>query len=222
MVYVTSDIHGRINEFNMILEKIKFNLEDEMYILGDVLDKGVNSIELLLQIINIKNIHLLLGNHEILALLLLEFCMDNKNVSTDEIMSDLKYWSLNGGYYTVRQFKNLNENQQKDILIYLRSLEFSKDICINNQNYLLAHSYMPAIYENSNFSLKKNLNEIIRIDYKKQYFKDKIFISGHTPNIKFDCDFKSKIYKNEFNICLDCGMNNLGCLCLDTLQEYYV
>lgn len=85
----------------------------------------------------------------------------------------------------------------------------------------------------ANFSENKPLfecriNELIfeRTDYSKVYFKDKIIVTGHTPtrNIKGN-HFKDTIYKANNHIAIDCGCGyggNLGVICLDNGQEFYI
>ena len=64
MVYVISDIHGHFDEFMEILKMIDFKDSDELYVLGDCIDKGPKSIETLLYCLERVNIHMCLGNHE--------------------------------------------------------------------------------------------------------------------------------------------------------------
>ena len=40
-----SDIHGQFDALMKMLEKIQFSDEDELYILGDVIDRGPKSME---------------------------------------------------------------------------------------------------------------------------------------------------------------------------------
>ena len=57
------------------------------------------------------------------------------------------------------------------------------------------------------------------------YFDDKIIISGHTPTLHIDKNMKGKIIKKNNHIAIDCGCvfgYGLGCLCLDTMEEFYV
>mgnify|MGYP004671963733 FL=1 len=69
MHYVMSDIHGCYEEFIEMLELINFKNEDDLYILGDILDRGENPIKILQYIKNKSNIHMLLGNHEDMMLI---------------------------------------------------------------------------------------------------------------------------------------------------------
>ena len=47
MRYVISDIHGEYGLFIELLKKIRFSKNDQMIIVGDIFDKGPNSIQLL-------------------------------------------------------------------------------------------------------------------------------------------------------------------------------
>ena len=64
MHYVLSDIHGNKEAFDTILSMIDLKPDDQLYILGDVIDRGEYGIELLQQIRTMPNCTLLMGNHE--------------------------------------------------------------------------------------------------------------------------------------------------------------
>ena len=64
MIYVMSDLHGQYDMFTRMLELIKFNTNDTMYILGDIVDRGPKSIEIYRYVKEHDNIILLKGNHE--------------------------------------------------------------------------------------------------------------------------------------------------------------
>ena len=44
--YVLSDIHGNFEIFKRMLEKIQFNSHDQLYILGDICDRGPCSLDI--------------------------------------------------------------------------------------------------------------------------------------------------------------------------------
>lgn len=50
--YVMADIHGEIDRFHEMLEKINFSAADQLYIVGDVIDRGAEGVEILLEIID--------------------------------------------------------------------------------------------------------------------------------------------------------------------------
>lgn len=65
-IYCISDIHGCFIEFNKMLRLINFQESDELYILGDIFDRGPASAEMLWWATKQApaNVHFLLGNHE--------------------------------------------------------------------------------------------------------------------------------------------------------------
>ena len=68
MVYIMSDIHGRKDRFDDVLNQINLTKNDTLYILGDVIDRNPDGITLLKYIMSKPNIKMLLGNHEYLML----------------------------------------------------------------------------------------------------------------------------------------------------------
>ena len=64
MTYLISDIHGEYQLFIKLLEKIKFSPNDTMYVCGDIIDKGSDSVRLAKYISALPNIHCIVGNHE--------------------------------------------------------------------------------------------------------------------------------------------------------------
>ena len=47
MIYAMSDIHGQYEQFLTLLEQIGIRKEDTLYILGDVVDRGPESMKIL-------------------------------------------------------------------------------------------------------------------------------------------------------------------------------
>lgn len=47
MIYVMSDIHGEYEKYIKMLELINFSDEDELYILGDIVDRGKEPVKVL-------------------------------------------------------------------------------------------------------------------------------------------------------------------------------
>ena len=67
MIYAMSDLHGCYDKYIKMLEKINFNDNDMLYILGDIVDRGPDCIKIFLDIYNRKNVVALRGNHDFLA-----------------------------------------------------------------------------------------------------------------------------------------------------------
>lgn len=68
MIYVISDIHGCYHEYIELLKKINFCDEDELYVLGDVVDRGPDPIKVLQDMMLRANVYPILGNHDYMAL----------------------------------------------------------------------------------------------------------------------------------------------------------
>ena len=64
MRYVMSDIHGEYDLFLKLLDKIGFSKSDELYICGDVIEKGKDSVKLARHIFSMPNVFVIMGNHE--------------------------------------------------------------------------------------------------------------------------------------------------------------
>lgn len=62
--FVVGDIHGCYNEFLMLLEQMNVQKEDIIVALGDIVDRGSQSVELYHFFKNHPNAVVLMGNHE--------------------------------------------------------------------------------------------------------------------------------------------------------------
>ena len=64
MNYCISDIHGYYDLFCRLLDKIRFSDKDKLYVLGDIIDKGPDSIRLAKLLFSMSNVYCIAGNHE--------------------------------------------------------------------------------------------------------------------------------------------------------------
>ncbi len=231
MHYVISDIHGCLRQFKEMLELIRFNKNDELYVLGDCIDRDEDPIGVLELMMQYDNIIPLIGNHEyimisILPKLLEEVTDDSiEKVLTKELLKEYFYWLNDGGQQTINGFRKLSKEQQKEVLDYIREFILYQELSINNQDYLLVHS-LPDDF-NEELLDQYSIEEIIfgRFDYQKRMMKNKLIIVGHTPTIFIDEKYAGKIYKGDSLYNIDCGAFGgypLGCLCLETKEEFYV
>lgn len=213
-----SDIHGMYNKYIEMLELIKFNKEDELYILGDIFDRGNKPIDILEHIIAHKNIHLILGNHE-------DMFLDWYNYG------NYSWISCNGGDTTLKQLQEYqmksNINHMEAVAQYISRLPLYKIVEVNNVKYFLVHAEVDTeIDKEISYQSKDKLlwgREEVHID---KQFKDYVVIHGHTPVQLIEQNNNGTIIKRKHNIYIDCGacFNNgkLGCLRLDDLKEFYV
>jgi serine/threonine protein phosphatase 1 len=149
MVYVMSDIHGCYQEFLELLKLIEFSEQDELYILGDMLDRGPSPISLLLDLMMRPNVYPMLGNHDYMALAVLkklnvEITEENfeSHLSQDDFVNYM-YWMEDGGGTTVNQFARLDKGEREAVLEYLEECTVLEEIKIKGRRYILVHADMP-------------------------------------------------------------------------------
>lgn len=65
MRYLISDIHGCYDQYRQLLQKINFSSQDELYVLGDAVDRGSDPIKVLQDLMRRPNIIYILGNHDL-------------------------------------------------------------------------------------------------------------------------------------------------------------
>jgi len=241
MKYCVSDIHGNKAAWDDILRKINFSKDDDLYVLGDVIDRNPDGVEILQQIIRTPNMHMLLGNHEYMMLDALGMPWHNENSWVQE--KELVWKSYNGGRVTWYSFKELPENDKEEILNFLSNLPLNIEVEANNKKFLLCHAAPEFAYD--------MMANVEPIGEEKGYFcvwernaikffmADGIYngtiIFGHTPTVNLGANAdKPEILKfmngDAVSYAIDCGAGypngrrfngRLGCLCLDTLEEFY-
>lgn len=232
MIYVMSDLHGCYDKYLQMLEKIKFNSEDTLYMLGDSIDRGDEGIKILLDMMKRPNVVPMLGNHEYMAYSVLkkfnvEITAYNYNSHLDtEAIEMYENWMFNGGITTSQAFAKLDKGTRDSIMEYLGEFELYEELEVNGNSFVLVHGGLVGFEEDKDLG-EYDIHDIIwgRCDYARQYYKDKYLVTGHTPTYNIDENYRGKIYIQNNHIAVDCGAvfnGTLGCVCLDTLEEFYV
>ncbi|RAP50235.1 MAG: hypothetical protein BZ138_06845 [Methanosphaera sp. rholeuAM270] len=104
-VYAISDIHGCYDEFLDVLSRASFSPSDELYILGDVVDRGPKVAETIQWLVDHdangenSNVHFLLGNHE----QMMSWSFDGRWRDLTLDMDAASMWLGNGGHETIGQ-----------------------------------------------------------------------------------------------------------------------
>lgn len=221
MIYVMSDLHGCFEEYKKGLDLIKFSSEDSLYILGDCMDRGNKPVELLKDIKSRKNIYPICGNHDIEALCFIRGLLyQEDSIHSHALMTDVDTWLGNGGTVTYHSFLELPEEECRELLQYIEELPVYYEIEVEGERYLLVHGGLEPFVKGKKieaYSMKQMINS--RIQYDKKYFEHRYTVTGHTqtPN--------QKIVRMNQHVAIDCGCaygGNLGILCLDTMEEFYI
>ena len=106
MIYVTADLHGYpLEKFQQLLKKVNFSDEDFLFIIGDVVDRGFDGVEILKWLMEQPNVELILGNHEAMMLacvfLFVEVTRQNIDILTMDRLGAVELWRSNGGDSTI-------------------------------------------------------------------------------------------------------------------------
>lgn len=220
MTYVMSDIHGDMKRYRSVMSKINITAEDHLYVLGDVIDRGADGIEILRELMAQSNVTVLLGNHE--------WMMQNA-LWGEHQFADTRLWYRNGGVLTYGAYMHLPQEQQDEIQRYIGQMPLSAEVTVNGIGYILVHAAPPELidkilskyYTNPTFALWTRMrSDDIMPDGKAVVF-------GHTPTEYYQEGIPLRIWHGGDKICIDCGSGNehpvcrLACLRLDDMMEYY-
>ena len=113
MTYVMSDIHGNYEAFKKMLREINFTDDDLLYIAGDLVDYGADSMELVCDISMRADVYSVVGDHDLEALRMLSGFdkMSKSGAQPDaEFMSAMRDWVNDGGAATLEGFRKLDED----------------------------------------------------------------------------------------------------------------
>ena len=116
---IVGDIHGCLGEFNLLLEKAKFNPErDVLLLLGDLVNKGYDSVGVVRRAIQLKA-KCILGNHDVALL--------NHIMAPDMGNENDPLWQLAQGF-------------PQDCIAYLKSLPYA--FRVPQFNLIIVHAGM--------------------------------------------------------------------------------
>lgn len=237
MIYVMSDIHGCYEKYRAMLEVIQFAEDDTLYVLGDVLDRGPDGFKILLDMAARPNVAGLLGNHELLAAAVLPSLLRTMRQGEEQPLSkteqeQMQEWIQNGGKPSILQFLQLGGEEMEIVCTYLRSLSAYEEVVLKGRQFVLVHAGL------EHFSITRSLEDydledflFCRPDLDTTCFPDKTLVFGHTPTRRLyrqigEPEQPDRMFHRGTIIGIDCGCaypgGRLGCLCLDTMEEFYV
>lgn len=175
--FAVSDIHGCRQSFEALLDKIAFGQSDELYLLGDYIDRGPDSKGVIDFIWQLQNngyqAHCLRGNHEELMLTAFEDDEDYK----------MNHWLINGGVATIQSF--VTDDGKPDIpdayFKFAKQLEYYFEV----DEYILVHAGL-------NFKIPNPFTDEVSMLWIRDWYEhidqkwlgDRIIVHGHTPIAK--------------------------------------
>ena len=217
--YVLSDIHGRLATFDRMLEQLAFGDDDQLFVLGDMVDRGSDPVGVLRHIRALPNARVLRGNHE-------ELMLDALNHPNDALAQD--NWARNGGISTALGLSSCADEERIELIDWISSLPTYAYTFIDGRPYLFAHAgirpgvgRVPSLWDEKGceFYLASQSSEDliwIREDFWSrptglivQDGTGPVVIAGHTPVVFAEklCDLPNNAAINEegFAQILYCG-----------------
>ena len=225
MRYVMADIHGEYEMFLKMLGKISFSDSDELYIAGDIIDKGPDSVRLAKYISKKRNIHAILGNHEHLFLQYYHSLMEGTSLSPDAVMAKLREYFPDGA------------------LLDWETVDFldSLPLYIEEDDFICVHAGLPLDASGVPLPLSEaSANQLVNDRrFKEPTVKhggEKCVFFGHTQTncISGECKIlgypkdktkRPSSVRDFYKIHLDTGAWSngvLSCFAIDSLGAYYV
>ena len=231
MIYVIGDIHGSKAKYDEMLSKLSPADTDAVFVLGDVIDVGDDSIEILQDMMYRANIYPVLGEHEYMAkkvLPLIEKAKtldEAKNMLSGEDKAQLDKCLTMKSEKTISDFLALTEEEKESIIDYLSEFQPYEEVEAGGKTFVLTHAGI------NNFDADKELEDyseedfvFAETDYSKVYFPNKYLITGHTPTVAINQKLMGKVYSKNGHIAIDCGAaygGRLAAICLDVLKLHY-
>lgn len=179
--YCISDIHGHFSNLERFVETL--NVDDKVFVLGDVIDKGPESIKCLEFIMNDSRFEMILGNHEHMM-----FDLLTKDSNSYEYVEAYNLWvNMNEGKDTLDQYNELPINRKTKIYNYIKELPLNiPNLKVNEKTFYLVHSCPNSKEQLYMRDVGFDEDEIAcyvwdRVNpYDRLRVNDQIIIAGHT------------------------------------------
>lgn len=166
------DVHGHFTGLMHLLEKVSPHADDQIYFVGDLIDRGPDSAKVV-DYVRQQQHPCVLGNHE--QLLLEAFAKKHGNNHA------LHAWLYSGGQSTLASY-NRNPNLLLEHLDWLRSLPLFLDL---NDIWLVHAGLDPKLSVSDQTSEECCWIRDVFHNEPVPYFQDKLIITGHTITFTF-------------------------------------
>lgn len=227
MTYVMSCLNGCYSEFLRMLEKISFGKNDVLFLLGDLSDTGDEPMELLGDLACRENIWPVCGDRDAVTCRMLsgfDRMVKNSENPTPEFITEMNTWASDGGRVALDGFRALDEDMKEGVLDYLSDMAPYDTVHVGERDYLLVHSGVNGYREGRDLDDYPAAAFYTDGEDTALSYPGMVMICGGIP-AGASFDGTSRIVYGQGIIELDCGAargGRLGCLCLDTGEEYYV
>ncbi|MCT7575327.1 metallophosphoesterase [Aliarcobacter butzleri] len=200
-IYIIGDVHGCYKSLLALIEQLPNKKNSKIVFVGDLIDRGKNSCEVIELIIN-NNYDCVMGNHEELFL---EYAPNKDEFGNDFNMENsLHYLEKCGGKATIESYKSKE--------IYLKHYDFIKNLLLyleykdyktaDDRYLVVSHSAVVNVWDKRDskdkFDIENFENQLLYKRYKQFDNKDIFNVYGHTPRSE------AKLTSFDANIDLGC------------------
>ena len=212
--FVIGDIHGRYKALVQVLKLCNFNYEDDkLIVLGDIVDGGIDTYKVVEELLKIKNLVFIMGNHD-------EFFLNHLSSGWSE-----EVWLSQGGVNTVLSYHGIVETEKtmfNDSHIITREVNVpvTHQEFFNTAKYYHTEDMMLFVHGGiiPGIPLYKQQKDVLLWDRELILIAqehtippfEKIFV-GHTTTQTYDSDVPIR-YHNLYM--LDCGAGWSGRLAI--------
>ena len=177
-VIAIGDIHGMYEKLTALMEKIRFDPEEDLLVfLGDYIDRGPDSVKCLqyvydLQHRNPDSVICLLGNHEVM---LSSYLIEKRGIYNTLIGDYSESWLENGGFQTLQQLKETDAKKREELLAWVTDLP----VKYQYQEFFFCHA---GIDPDVPLSVQNEYDMLWRRrKWWEQYKGAETIVTGHTP-----------------------------------------
>lgn len=217
--YVFSDVHGHHRTLERLLERVSPTDEDQIWILGDMVDRGPDPVAVMKTCRSLPNVHILMGNHE-------DMMLEVAHNPHDALAA--MSWAMNGGLATQKSLDACTREERLDLLEWVDNLPLGAHIEVEGRVYLLVHAGLrPLSFTSRSRWTDATMDALLRYQSREDLlwirhefwgqslgFLDEngegpIVIAGHTPVPyieEYTTDFDRPPRDDEGN----CQMMHLG------------
>ena len=226
MRYVISDIHGEYGLFMRLMDDIALSAGDVLYVCGDIIDKGSQSVRLLRQIFSMSNVRCILGNHEHAFLKYYWSLMRSSPENFNEVLSKLRAYfpspdELLLGWEDIDALEGMPYFIEEDDFICVHA-----GLPLEDDGRIASPAAVKPEFLVNDRTFKSP--QVVPVHSKCVFF-------GHTP-ARYICDRDCILaYRRDgsaggkigdyYKVHLDTGVymgGVLGCFCIDTCLAHYV
>ena len=187
-VLAIGDIHGMYEKLITLMEKIKFEPEEDWLVfLGDYIDRGPESVKCLQYVYDLQHsspdsVVCLLGNHEVM---MSSYLMQKRGSYNSLIGDYADSWLENGGFQTLQQLNGLDEDKREELVGWSTNLP----IKFTYQEYFFCHA---GIDPDVPLTAQTEFDMLWRRQQWWDHYKGaETIVVGHTPIQKVKKKIKS-------------------------------